>query len=146
MSSNGHYNTYGNSLGLDNIKSHIIQKSNKRTKSQNIGNSFAQQKVELSKTPFLFFPEGLEKIFLAIYFVLLPYIAGLLFLFFYVSNGKIEVFSSLNKESSFILTWAVGYEILAVLALLYIAKSAISFAKEITPHAKKTKPLCTKSA
>ncbi len=141
MSNDNHTDLYGNDLedngerdlGLDNIYT-LAQKTklNKRTKSQNIGNSFAQQKFDFSETPFLFFPEGFEKIFLAIYFVSLPYIAGLLFLFFYVSNGKAEVFSSLNQESSFILTWAVGYEILAVLALLYIAKSAISFAKEIS--------------
>ena len=98
---------------------------------------FTGKIVTFDDTP-LFFPEGFERIFLAIYFVALPYIAGLLFLFFYVSNGKVDVFSSLNQESSFILTWALGYEILAVLALLYIAKSAISFGKEITlPSGKK---------
>ena len=92
---------------------------------------FTGKVVTFDDTP-LFFPEGFEKIFLAIYFVVLPYIAGLLFLFFFVSNGNVEVFSSLNQESSFILTWAVGYETLAILALLYIAKSAISFGKGIT--------------
>jgi hypothetical protein len=99
---------------------------------------FTGKKVTFDDTP-LFFPEGFEKLFLAIYFVSLPYIAGLFFLFFYVSNGKVDVFSSLNQESSFILTWAVGYEILATLALLYIAKSAISFGKEITLHGGKKK-------
>jgi len=64
---------------------------------------------------------------MAIYFILLPYIAGLLFLFFYVANGKTELFLSLNDDSSFILTWAIGYEIIATLAILYIIKSAISF-------------------
>ncbi len=99
---------------------------------------FTGKVVTFDDTP-LFFPEGFEKIFLAIYFVSLPYIAGVLFLFFYVADGKVEVFSSLNQESSFILTWAIGYEILAVLALLYIAKGAISFGKEITLHEKKKK-------
>ena len=88
--------------------------------------SFAQQEVDLSSTP-IFFPEGFEKIFLAVYFIFLPYIAGLLFLFFYVAEGKTELFLSLNDDSSFILTWAIGYEIIAVLAILYIIKSAISF-------------------
>jgi hypothetical protein len=101
-------------------------------------NKFTRKKVTFDDTP-LFFPEGFEKIFLAIYFVSLPYIAGLLFLFFYVSNGKVEVFSSLNQESSFILTWIVGYELLAVLILLYIAKSAISFGKQITLRGGKKK-------
>jgi len=72
----------------------------------------------------------MEKLFLAIYFVLLPYIAGLIFLFTYVAEGKPELFLSLNDESSFILTWAIGYEIIATLVLLYIIKSAISFSME----------------
>jgi len=67
---------------------------------------------------------------LAIYFVALPYIAGLLFLFFYVAEGKAELFLSLNDDSSFILTWAIGYEIIAALAILFIVKSAISFSIE----------------
>ena len=89
-------------------------------------NSFTQQNINLSKTP-LFFPLGLEKIFLAIYFVTLPYIFGLIFLFFYVAKGEPELFLSINENSSFILTWAIGYEILAVLIIVYIIKSAIAF-------------------
>jgi len=91
--------------------------------------TFAQKNVDLSETP-LFFPQGFEKIFLAIYFIVLPYIAGLLFLFFYVAEGKTELFLSLNDDSSFILTWAIGYEIIATLAILFIIKSAISFSME----------------
>ncbi|KYJ87728.1 hypothetical protein [Sulfurovum riftiae] len=91
-----------------------------------IGNSFAKQEVRLQDTP-LFFPEGFEKIFLAIYFVSLPYILGLLFLFFYIAEGKFEVFLSVNRDSPFLMIWAIGYEILAVLIILAIIKSAISF-------------------
>lgn len=96
---------------------------------KNKSTKFAQQDVDLENTP-LFFPDGFEKLFIAIYFVSLPYIAGLLFLFFYVAEAKSELFLSLNEESSFILTWAIGYEILAALILLYIVKMAIGFAKE----------------
>ncbi len=92
-------------------------------------NSFSKQEVDLTETP-LFFPEGLEKVFVAIYFVVLPYIAGLLFLFLYVAESKAELFLSLNDESSFILTWAIGYEIIATLLILFIIKSAISFSIE----------------
>ena len=95
----------------------------KRIKSSN---NFTQKEVKLSDTP-LFFPEGFEKIFLAIYFISLPYIAGLLFLFFYVAEGKPELFASLSNNSSFILTWCIGYEVLAAIILLSIIKSAISF-------------------
>lgn len=103
--------------------------STKEKPIRNKSTKFSQQEVDLTATP-LFFPEGFEKIFLAIYFVSLPYIAGLLFQFFYIADGKTELFLSLNEQSSFILTWAIGYEIIATLILLYIIKMAISFAKE----------------
>ena len=87
---------------------------------------FTEKKVTFNDTP-LFFPEGFEKIFLALYFISLPYIAGLLFLFFYIAEGDFELFLSLDENNSFLFTWAIGYEIIAVLILLYIAKSAITF-------------------
>ncbi len=93
---------------------------------KNESDKFAQQQITFDDAP-LFFPAGFEKLFLLIYFITLPYIAGLMFLFFYVGKGKTELFLSLNEDSSFILTWAIGYEILAGLALLYIVKLAISF-------------------
>ena len=87
---------------------------------------FTQKEVDLTETP-LFFPEGYEKIFLTIYFVTLPYIAGLLFLLFYVAKGSFELFLSLNEKQVFILTWAIGYEIIAALVMLWMVKMSISF-------------------
>ena len=101
----------------------------KRLKSSKNDVKFLQQEVDLKSTP-LYFAAGYEKIFLAIYFILLPYITGLLFLFFYISEGKYELFLSLNQDYFFILTWAIGYEILAILILLYVLKSAFSFSKK----------------
>jgi len=93
-----------------------------------IGGSFTKQEVKLQDTP-LFFPEGFEKVFLAIYFVSLPYILGLLFLFFYIAEGKFDVFVAVNKQSPFLMTWAIGYEVLATLIILWIIKSAITFTR-----------------
>ena len=99
--------------------------------------NFSQKEVDLAQTP-LFFPEGFEKIFLALYFVTLPYIAGLLFLFLYIAEGTPKMFSSLYEDSSFILTWAIGYEIIAALIMLWIVKMALGFANEsIKPGVKK---------
>jgi len=92
--------------------------------------------VRLSDSP-LFFPPGLEKIFLLIYFISLPYITGLIFLYFYVSDSKTDIFLSLNDNGSFIMTWAIGYEILAVIALLLIIKSAISFSMSVSSKNRK---------
>ncbi len=103
-----------------------ISYSPREARIKNKEDSFAKQKVTFDDTP-LFFPEGFEKIFLAIYFITLPYIAGLLFLFFYVADGKKELFLALNDDSSFFLTWAIGYEIIAGLIILWIIKRAISF-------------------
>jgi len=96
---------------------------------RNKNTKFSQQDVDLANTP-LFFPQGYENIFMAIYFVSLPYIAGLLFQYFYIADRKKELFLALNEESSFLLTWAIGYEIIATIILLYIVKMAVSFANE----------------
>jgi len=98
----------------------------KEKRLKNESDKFTQQQITYEDSP-LIFPAGFEKFFLLVYFISLPYIAGLMFLFFYVGEGKVELFLSLNEESSFILTWAIGYEILAGLTLLLIIKEAISF-------------------
>jgi hypothetical protein len=110
---------------------HFSRPEKRIQSADGIGNSFAKQEVRLNDTP-LFFPAEFEKIFLAIYFVSLPYILGLLFLFFYIAEGKFEVFLSVNQDSPFLMTWAIGYEILATLIILWIIKSAISFTKSNT--------------
>jgi len=56
-----------------------------------------------------------------------PYIVGLIFLYFYVAHGKTNTFLALSESSSYLLTWAIGYEVTAVIALLFIVKNAISF-------------------
>jgi len=112
-------------------------KSTPKNPAQAMPKKFSQQDVDLAQTP-LFFPEGFEKIFLFIYFITLPYIAGLFFLFFYVAEGSIDLFVSLNDDSSFLLTWTIGYEIIAAIIILSIVKMAIGFAnKSRQPSVKK---------
>jgi hypothetical protein len=98
----------------------------KRTVRSNRTN-YMQQEVDLKKTPILFFPPGKEMLFLGIYFITLPYIAGLIFLFFYVSDGKAATFGAISVDSNFFLVWTIGYEILAALIVLIIIKNAIMF-------------------
>ena len=99
---------------------------------------FSQQEVTFDDTP-LFFPDGLEKLFLLIYFITLPYLAGLAFLFFYVGDGDTSLFGSLSSDASYLLTWIIGYEILAVLTLLWILKKAIVFTMESSNPENQTK-------
>ncbi|MDD2450351.1 hypothetical protein [Sulfurovum sp.] len=123
--------------GLLNDQNDSINiKPHEKKKFQSKNNSFGKQEIKYEDTP-LFFPPGFEKLFLLIYFVSLPYIAGLLFLFVYVATSKYETFLTLIQKSSFFMTWAIGYEILAALTLLYIVKMAITFSIRNKPGAKK---------
>jgi len=107
----------------------VIESTKMRPKDTpvQVPTKFTQQNVDLQQTP-LFFPEGFEKIFIFVYFIILPYISGLFFLFIYVADANVDLFLSLNDEHSFILTWAIGYQIIATLILLYIFKMALTFA------------------
>jgi len=100
---------------------------------------FIKQKISFDDTP-LFFPPGMEKFFLLLYFILLPYATGILFLFLYVGGGKTDLFLSINEKFSFIMSWAIGYEIIAALILLWIIKSAISFTANTSKEKGSKKP------
>ena len=100
--------------------------SSKEKRIRNRASKFSKQEVDITQTP-LFFPEGYEKIFIAIYFITLPYIAGVLFQYFYIADAKMEIFLPIYQNSLTILIWAIGYEIIAVIVLLYIMKLAFSF-------------------
>jgi len=101
----------------------------KKEKSiRNRASKFSKQEVDITQTP-LFFPEGYEKLFIGIYFISLPYIIGVLFQYFYIADANMDIFLPLYDKSMFVLLWAIGYEILAVLTLLYIAKMALSSIK-----------------
>ena len=106
---------------------------------RNTSSKFSQQEVDFTQAP-LFFPEGYEKLFLTIYVLFLPYIAGLIFQFIYIAEADIDSFLSLNETASFIFTWLIGYEILATIILLYIIKMAISFTNENRKYNTKSFP------
>ena len=88
---------------------------------KNAVTSFSKQKIDMEQAPF-FFPPGYEYIFLSLYFVTLPYIMGILFLFFYIAHANFELFSLISGKSSFLFTWAIGYEVLAAVIFIFIIK------------------------
>jgi len=55
----------------------------------------------------------------------IPYVTGLLFIFFFIGKGSTTVFLSLNDNNSFLITWAIGYELVGSLLLLWIIKLGI---------------------
>jgi len=105
-----------------------LKRIKKRRNTMIKAENYLQKPVDLQKTPFLFFPPGKEGLFLGIYVAILPYITGLLFIFFYVAQGKPAVFGSVTVSSgtNFFLVWMIGYEILAMIILIWITKSAIT--------------------
>ena len=72
-----------------------------------------------------FFPKNFEILFLAFYFILLPYIAGLIFILLFFSNLHLNIMESIYLSHSFFLTWCIGYEILAISFLIYLSKKFI---------------------
>ena len=121
----GNYSTFARTLKKDPKKVRPTEKINMK---------FSQKKVTFADTP-LFFPEGYEQLFLGLYFVTLPYITGVLFLFFFIARGSSSVMMAL-RDQNFFLVWAIGYEIIAGFIFIWIIKMALGFAK-----AKKTKPI-----
>ena len=99
----------------------ISARIDKRYADEEALKKFSQQKIEMSRAPF-FFPQGYEYIFLAVYLVTLPYIMGLLFLFLYIAEANSELFASISEKTSYIITWAIGYENLAALFFIFIIK------------------------
>jgi hypothetical protein len=95
---------------------------NRKKKKEKVG--FLEQDVDLASS--ILFPDGYEFIMLAIYFVTIPYVAGLIFIFFYIGKGETDLFLSLSEKNSFLITWAIGYEVVASIIILWIIKLGIS--------------------
>lgn len=73
---------------------------------------------------FIFAPEGFEAIMFGIYIILLPYLAGMSFLYLFVAEGSFEYFIEFEL-TSFLIIWSIGYEVIAGLIMLTIILSAI---------------------
>ncbi len=86
-------------------------------------------------------PEGKEKIFLAIYALVLPYITGLFFLFFYICEGNFTLFNVLMDSHSYFLTWCIGYEILMIMTLVILALKNLMIMRKKNPNTLKIKSL-----
>ena len=100
------------------------------------------QQIELTKSRGIFiFPSGLEKLFLGLYFIIVPFLSGLAFIFFYISDSKTGILAEISKaDGSFFLTWIVGYELDAGLFLLYFFYSLIASFSSSSKGKKKNGP------
>ena len=99
---------YNNILRKDKKKKNVHKKKSA---------SFAKKEVDFSD--YLYVPEGLEPLVYTIYFVAIPYIVGLAFLFFAIAGSDWQNFK-LVEISAFFIVWIIGYEIVASIILVSI--------------------------
>jgi hypothetical protein len=92
-----------------------FQKRNNRRRTEA---SFAQKEIDVKA--YIIAPEGYEAFMFTIYFLTIPYLVGLAFLYLFVAQASFSHFLNF-KISSFFVIWMIGYEIVAVTALAAIA-------------------------
>lgn len=103
------------------------ERKNKDRKSNIVEKSFASKEIDLSK--YLLAPHGYAGIAYCLYFLSIPYLVGLTFLFFYIAEGVYDSFSLLDI-TSFLIIWAIGYEITGSIILLIIFFSFVKYLKQ----------------
>jgi len=104
-------------------KQKYVQKIN-----HNNPESFLGQRIMLHN--YFNLPEGLQNIVGLILFMFLPYTMGIIFIFFIIAQANIETYKKIDM-SSFLLSWTIGYEVMAFLLLSLIIKSALIFKKTL---------------
>jgi cytochrome c oxidase subunit IV len=94
----------------------VYQRENLKARRQ-IEEDFFNQSLDYRNL--VFAPEGYEGIMLSLYILIIPYLAGLLFLFLFVAEANYEFFLQFDLASFFVI-WAIGYEVSAVSILVGI--------------------------
>jgi len=104
-----------------NYYNQILERSKKKKDSTSRQKtktpSFTSQSINLKD--YFYVPEGMEFIVYSLYLILIPYIFGIVFLFFAVADADFDNFMLLNI-SQVLIVWAIGYEIVATLSLTLI--------------------------
>ncbi len=72
---------------------------------------------EFDYRDYIFAPEGYEGVMLFFYIMIIPYLVALAFLFLFIAKSSYQLFLEFNL-ASFLVIWAIGYEICAVLAII----------------------------
>ena len=109
---------------LDEKKMKIRKEKQKHEEEEVKKKGFFSRKIELEH--YIDLPEGIQNLMLFSFFVAIPYFFGLMFIFFVLAQANLQSYETLDMHS-FPLTWTIGYECLALLLLLLIVKSAVTF-------------------
>ena len=72
----------------------------------------------------------LDDFMFIVYFITIPYLAGLGFLYLFIAKGDFSNFLNF-KISSFFVIWAIGYEVVAAILLTLIINSFIKSFKSV---------------
>ena len=89
--------------------------------------SFSSKTINIQD--YVFSPEGWESIMFLLYFLSIPYLAGIIFLFIFIAHGHVTDFFTLDFTSFFIV-WSIGYEVLAASLLFSIFISYLNHLKQ----------------
>ena len=87
---------------------------------------FLKKKINI--TDYINLSEGMATVILFISFLIIPYIIGIGFIFFIIAQANLDAFRGININE-YSVFWAIGYEVIASILLIFIVKSAISFKK-----------------
>ncbi len=86
--------------------------------------SFGSQEVDIRD--YIISPEGWEGVMFSFYFIAIPYVTGVIFLFLFVARGDMHNFLILDLTHFFIV-WAIGYEVVASIILILLFVSYIKY-------------------
>ena len=102
-----------------------FQKRNNRRRTEA---SFAQKEIDVKS--FIIAPEGYETFMFFIYFLTIPYLTGLAFLYLFIADGSFSHFLNFKITSYFVI-WMIGYEVVAAITLTLIGYAFIKSFKSI---------------
>ena len=106
---------HGSMLILDIAKENAREYQHlKRRERRRIEEGYFNQTIDYRE--YVLSPDGYEGAMMALYIALIPYLAGLAFLFSFIAHGQFEHFIEFNLTSYFII-WAIGYEVCAGILL-----------------------------
>lgn len=117
-------------LHLVRVRRDMKDYKNRVQKSRKNNSSFGSQDVDVKD--FIISPEGWEGIMFTFYFLSIPYITGIIFLFLFIARADLENFLIFDLTAFFVV-WAIGYEIVASLILIVIFISYIKYMSKDKP-------------
>jgi hypothetical protein len=118
------YSDRNQDLHYVNVRREAKEYKERISQSRKKKETFGNQDVEVKD--FIISPEGWEGIMFGFYFLSIPYIAGILFLFLFIARADMENFLVFDL-SAFFVVWAIGYEVVASIILIAIFISYIKY-------------------